>query len=127
MQINIVDTLLGYISEYVKIEIRNHEDDELLTYYDGRNAIDERYLGRNIKNFVVDNGLVTIWIYQEDAKMDFTLTELKMLTSAIVTEIIRIEDKKHLSENDKERIKTLYNLGDKIDEEKIRKFRKYRT
>ena len=63
MQINIVDTLLGYISEYVKIEIRNHEDDELLTYYDGRNAIDERYLGRNIKNFVVDNGLVTIWIY----------------------------------------------------------------
>ena len=58
--------------------------------------------------------------------MDFTLMELKMLTSAIVTEIIRIEDKKHLSENDKERIKTLYNLGDKIDEEKIRKFRKYK-
>lgn len=59
--------------------------------------------------------------------MDFTLMELKMLTSAIVTEIIRIEDKKPLSENDKERIKTLYNLGDKIDEEKIRKFRKYRN
>ena len=59
--------------------------------------------------------------------MDFTLMELKMLTSAIVTEIIRIEDKKHLSENDKERIKTLYDLGDKIDEEKIRKFRKYRN
>ena len=58
--------------------------------------------------------------------MDFTLMELKMLTSAIVTEIIRIEDRKHLSENDKERIKTLYNLGDKIDEEKIRKFRKYK-
>lgn len=47
--------------------------------------------------------------------MDFTLMELKMLTSAIVTEIIRIEDKKH------------YDLGDKIDEEKIRKFRKYRN
>ena len=55
--------------------------------------------------------------------MDFTLTELKILTSAIVTEIIRIEDKKHLSEDDKERIKALYDLGDKIDEEKIKKYR----
>ena len=62
MQINIVDTLLGYIGEYVKVEIRNYEFDELLTYYDGRNAIDERYLGCYIKNFVVDNGLVTIWV-----------------------------------------------------------------
>lgn len=53
--------------------------------------------------------------------MDFTLTELKMLTSAIITEIIRIEDKKSLSEKDKERIKILYNLGDKIDEEKNQK------
>lgn len=53
--------------------------------------------------------------------MDFTLKELKILTSAIITEIMRIEDKKHLSENDKERIKILYDLGDKIDEEKIRK------
>lgn len=61
MQINIVDTLLGYISEYVKIEIRN-TDGELLTYYDGRNSIDEEYLGCRIQNFVVDNGLVTIWI-----------------------------------------------------------------
>lgn len=59
--------------------------------------------------------------------MDFTLTELKTLTNAIVTEIIRIEDKKHLSENDKEKIRMLNNLGDKIDEEKIRKFRKYRN
>ena len=62
MQINIVDTLLGYIGEYVKVEIRSHIDDELLTYYDGRNAIDEKYLGYYIKDFVVDNGLVTIWI-----------------------------------------------------------------
>ena len=62
MQINIVDTLLGYISEYVMIEIRSNADDELLTYYDGRNAIDEKYLRYRIKNFVVDNGLVTIWI-----------------------------------------------------------------
>ena len=62
MKINIVDTLLGYISEYVKVEIRNYEDEELLTYYDGRNAIDEKYLGCYMKNFVVDNGLVTIWI-----------------------------------------------------------------
>ena len=55
--------------------------------------------------------------------MDFTLTELKMLTRAIVTEIIRIEDRKHLSEKDKETIKILYDLGDKIDEEKIKKHR----
>ena len=61
MQINIVDTLLGYINEYVNVEIRN-TDDELLTYYDGRNSIDEIYLGRYIRDFVVDNGLVTIWI-----------------------------------------------------------------
>lgn len=62
MQINIVDALLGYISEYVKIEIRSSADDELLTYYDGRNSIDETYLGCYIKNFVVNNGLVTIWV-----------------------------------------------------------------
>lgn len=62
MEINIVDTLLGYIGEYVKVEIRDYENDELLTYYDGRNSIDETYLGCYIKNFVVDNGLVTIWI-----------------------------------------------------------------
>ncbi len=61
MQINIVDTLLGYINEYVNVEIRN-TDDELLTYYDGRNAIDETYLGCYIEDFVVDNGLVIIWI-----------------------------------------------------------------
>ena len=59
--------------------------------------------------------------------MDFTLMELKILTSAIVTEIIRIEDKKHVSENDKERIRMLYDLGDRIDEEKIRKFRKLKN
>jgi hypothetical protein len=59
--------------------------------------------------------------------MDFTLTELKMLTNAIVTEIIRIEDKKHVSEDDKEKIRTLYDLGDKIDEEKIRKYRKLKN
>lgn len=62
MQINIVDTLLGYIGEYVNVEIRSDENDELLTYYDGRNAIDEKYLGYYIQDFVVDNGLVTIWI-----------------------------------------------------------------
>ena len=62
MQINIVDTLLGYISEYVMIEIRSNADDELLTYYDGRNAIDETYNDCYIEDFVVNNGLVTIWI-----------------------------------------------------------------
>ncbi len=53
--------------------------------------------------------------------MDFTLTELKMLTRAIVTEIIRIEDKRHLSENDKENLKILNDLGYRIEAEKIRK------
>lgn len=56
--------------------------------------------------------------------MDFTLTELRVLTNAIVTEILRIEDKKHVSEKDKEKIRMLNDLGDRIDEEKIRKFRK---
>ena len=59
--------------------------------------------------------------------MDFTLMELKMLTNAIVTEIIRIEEKKHLSENDTEKIRTLYDLGDKIDKEKIKKYRKLKN
>ena len=63
MQINIVDTLLGYISEYVNVEIRRDADNELLTYYNGRDSIDEKYLGCDIKNFVVENGLVTIWVW----------------------------------------------------------------
>lgn len=61
MEIRIVNHLLTYISEYVKIEIRNM-DDELLTYYDGRNAMDETYNDCYIEDFIVDNGLVTIWI-----------------------------------------------------------------
>lgn len=63
MEINIVDTLLGYISEYVKIEIRDEYTDELLSYYDGRNSIDESYLDCAIKDFIVYNGLVTVWVY----------------------------------------------------------------
>ena len=63
MGINIVDTLLGYISEYVKIEIRDEYTDELLSYYDGRNSINESHLDCAIKDFVVDNGLVTIRVY----------------------------------------------------------------
>lgn len=61
MEIRIVNHLLTYISEYVKIEIRNM-DDELLTYYDGRNAMDETYNDCYIEDFFVDNGLVTIWV-----------------------------------------------------------------
>ena len=61
MEIRIVNHLLTYISEYVNIEIRNM-DDELLTYYDGRNAMDETYNDCYIEDFIVDNGLVTIWI-----------------------------------------------------------------
>ena len=63
MEINIVDTLLGYISEYVNIEILDENTDEVLCTYDGRNFIDEEYLGSAIKDFIVDNGLVTIWVY----------------------------------------------------------------
>lgn len=61
MEIRIVNHLLTYISEYVNIEIRN-TDDELLTYYDGRNEMDETYNDCYIEDFIVDNGLVTIWI-----------------------------------------------------------------
>lgn len=63
MEINIVDTLLGYIAEYVNIEILDENTDEVLCTYDGRNSIDEEYLGSAIKDFIVDNGLVTIWVY----------------------------------------------------------------
>ena len=63
MEINIVDTLLGYINECVNIEIRNEDTDDMLTYYDGRNAIDGKYLDCAIKDFIVDNGLVTVWVY----------------------------------------------------------------
>ena len=59
--------------------------------------------------------------------MDFTLTELRMLTNAIVTEIIRIEDKKHFSEKDKEKMRMLNDLGNRIDEEKIRKLHKIKN
>ena len=59
--------------------------------------------------------------------MDFTLTELRILTNAIITEIIRIEDKKHVSEDDKEKIRILYDLGNRIDEEKIKKSRELKN
>ena len=62
ININIVDTLLGYISEYVKIKIYDNDTLELLTFYDGRTSIDESYNGCRVKDFVVDNGLVSIWI-----------------------------------------------------------------
>lgn len=65
IQINIVDTLLGYINEYVKINICNIDTYEIVSSYDGRNPIDEKYLGYEVKDFTVDNGLVTIWINVE--------------------------------------------------------------
>lgn len=65
IQINIVDTILGYINEYVKIAIYDENTNELLTYYDGRNSVDEKYLGCEVEDFTVDNGLVTIWINVE--------------------------------------------------------------
>ena len=45
------------------VESGNYALDELLSYYDGRNSIDESHLDCAIKDFVVDNGLVTIWVY----------------------------------------------------------------
>lgn len=62
IQINIVDTLLGYLGEYVKVNICDLDTYKIVSSYDGRNAIDEKYLGCEVKDFVVDNGLVTIWI-----------------------------------------------------------------
>lgn len=64
MEINIVDTLLGYIlDEYVNIEILDESTDEVLCTYNGKNSIDEKYLGSAIKDFIIGNGLVTIWVY----------------------------------------------------------------
>ena len=65
MEIRIVDTLLERISEYVDIDIRDEHTDISLTYYDSsiNTPIDETYLNCKIENFVVDNGLVTIWVY----------------------------------------------------------------
>lgn len=65
IQINIVDTLLGYLGEYVNVEIYNYDTLDLVSSYDGRNSIDEKYLGCGVKDFAVDNGLVTIWINVE--------------------------------------------------------------
>ena len=62
IQINIVDTLLGYLGEYVNVNICDLDTYKIVSSYDGRNSIDEKYLGCEVKDFVVDNGLVTIWI-----------------------------------------------------------------
>lgn len=62
IQINIVDTLLEYIGEYVKVNICDLDTYKIVSSYDGHNSIDEKYLGCEVKDFVVDNGLVTIWI-----------------------------------------------------------------
>ncbi len=62
IQINIVDTLLGYLSEYVNVDICDLDTYNVVSSYDGRNSIDEKYLEYEVKDFTVDNGLVTIWI-----------------------------------------------------------------
>lgn len=63
MEINIVDTLLGHINEYVNVDIYDFDTYKIISSYDGRNSIDEKYLGCEVKDFVVNNGLVTIWVY----------------------------------------------------------------
>lgn len=62
IQINIVDTLLEYLCEYINVDIYDYNTLELVSSYDGRNSIDEKYLGYKVKDFIVDDGLVTIWI-----------------------------------------------------------------
>ena len=61
MEIRIVNHLLTYISEYVNIEIRNM-DDEVLVYYDGSEEMNEEYNDCYIEDFIIGNGLVTIWV-----------------------------------------------------------------
>ena len=70
IKINIVDTLLMYISEYVKIEIYDNDSQQLLTSYDGRNSIDETYLDAKVMDFGIDNGLVTIWVDINSDRME---------------------------------------------------------
>ena len=62
IQINIVDTLLGHLGEYVNVDICDLNTYDVVSSHNGRNSIDEKYLGYEVKDFVVDNGLVTIWI-----------------------------------------------------------------
>ena len=56
--------------------------------------------------------------------MEFTLTELKLLSTSLVTEIIRREELKNPSDEAKEKIAMLYDLGARIDDEKMKKFRR---
>ena len=53
----------------------------------------------------------------------YGIAELKLLSTAIVTEIIRREDKKHPSEDDKQKIAMLTDLGNRVDNEKMAKFK----
>lgn len=62
MKINIVDTLLGHINEYVNIDIYDVDTCKVVSSYNGSNEIEEEYLGCEVRDFVIDNGLVTIWI-----------------------------------------------------------------
>ena len=44
------------------VDICDLDTYNVISSYDGRNSIDEKYLGYEVKDFTVDNGLVTIWI-----------------------------------------------------------------
>lgn len=56
--------------------------------------------------------------------MELTLVELKLLTDCIVTELIRIEEKNTIFSEDMKKVSDLERLGSRIDEEKMRIFRK---
>ena len=64
MKINIVDTLLGHINEHVNIDIRDVDTYEVLESYTGSSfiGINDKYLDCKVEDFVIDNGLVTIWV-----------------------------------------------------------------
>ena len=56
--------------------------------------------------------------------MEFTLMELRLLSMAIVTEIIRREEIKNRSEEQNQKIAMLKELDDRISEEKLVAFRR---
>ena len=56
--------------------------------------------------------------------MDFTLMELRLLQTSIETEIIRREEKKSMSEEDKQKVAILEDLAERISNEKLAAFRR---
>lgn len=62
IQISIVDTLLGFMNEYVKVNICDIDTYKTVARYDMCSMVDEEYLGCKVVDFVIDTKEVTIWI-----------------------------------------------------------------